>query len=409
MTAPASGTTAAKAAADAAPQAAAGFNWPLLALAIGAFGIGTTEFTPMGLLPVIAQGVDVSIPAAGMLVSAYAVGVLVGAPVMTLAFSRFGKRTALMLLMVLFTVGNLMSALAPGYTTLLLSRLVTSLNHGAFFGLGAIVAASVVPKDRQASAVATMFMGLTIANVGGVPAATWVGQQVGWRMAFAGTAGLGLLAIAALWLALPRGAPGTVPHVRRELKVLTRPAVLMAMATTVMGSAAMFTLYTYVAPALEKITGASNSFVTLSLVLIGIGFTLGNMLGGRLADWSVEGATRIFLAAVAVIMLLLPFALQSHVGAAIALLVWGAATFGLVPPVQMRVMQAAAEAPGLASSINIGAFNLGNAIGAAVGGAVLSLGLGYGAVPISGALLAAAGLLMVWLGRPRASLRECEA
>jgi DHA1 family inner membrane transport protein len=170
-------------------------NWPLLALAIGAFGIGTTEFSPMGLLPVIAEGVDVSIPTAGMLVSAYAIGVMIGAPVMTLLFSRFGKRTALMALMGIFTIGNLLSALAPDYWTLLAARVVTSLNHGAFFGLGAVVAASVVPKEKQASAVATMFMGLTIANIGGVPAATWIGQQIGWRMAFAGTAALGLIAI----------------------------------------------------------------------------------------------------------------------------------------------------------------------------------------------------------------------
>lgn len=181
-------------------------NTALLALAIGAFGIGTTEFTPMGLLPVIAEGVNVSIPTAGMLITAYAIGVMVGAPVMTLLFSRFGKRTALMALMAIFTVGNLLSALAPGYGTLLASRLVTSLNHGAFFGLGSVVAASVVPKEKQASAVATMFMGLTIANIGGVPAATWIGQQVGWRLAFAGTAALGLVAIAALWLALPKAS-----------------------------------------------------------------------------------------------------------------------------------------------------------------------------------------------------------
>ncbi len=186
-------------------------TWPLLALAIGAFGIGTTEFSPMGLLPVIAEGVNVSIPSAGLLVSAYAIGVMVGAPVMTLAFSRFGKRTALMLLMAIFTIGNLLSALAPGYTTLLLARLVTSLNHGAFFGLGSIVAASVVPKEKQASAVATMFMGLTIANIGGVPAATWVGQQVGWRMAFAGTAALGLLAICASGSRCPRAKPARCP------------------------------------------------------------------------------------------------------------------------------------------------------------------------------------------------------
>ncbi|HCF5589411.1 MFS transporter [Pseudomonas aeruginosa] len=372
----------------------------LLALAIGAFGIGTTEFTPMGLLPVIADGVGVGIPSAGMLVTAYAVGVMLGAPLMTLLFSRFGKRAALIALMAIFTVGNLLSALAPDYGTLLASRLVTSLNHGAFFGLGAVVAASVVPRDKQASAVATMFMGLTIANIGGVPAATWIGQQVGWRMAFAGTAGLGLVAMAALWYALPKGERGSVPHVRRELAVIARPSVLLAMASTVLGAGAMFTLYTYVAPVLAELTGASERFVTLGLVLIGVGFTLGNSLGGRLADWSLDGAARIFLAALALIMLLLPLALGSHLGAALGLLVWGVATFAVVPPLQMRVMQAAADAPGLASSINVGAFNLGNALGAALGGAVIGAGLGYVAVPLAGAALAALGLLLVWLGRP---------
>ena len=196
------------------PQPTGRMNWPLLALAIGAFGIGVTEFSPMGLLPVIAEGVDVSIPTAGLLVSAYAVGVTIGAPVMTLLFGRFGRRGALMALMGIFTFGNILSALAPDYWTLLLSRIVTSLNHGAFFGLGAVVAASVVRPERRASAVATMFMGLTIANIGGVPLATWIGQQIGWRMAFAGTAVLGLLAMAALWYALPKGERGSVPHVR---------------------------------------------------------------------------------------------------------------------------------------------------------------------------------------------------
>ncbi|MGE8320341.1 MAG: MFS transporter [Comamonas sp.] len=370
----------------------------LFALAIGAFAIGTTEFTPMGLLPVIADGVGVSIPTAGMLVSAYAIGVMAGAPVMTLLFSRFGKRAALMALMVLFTVGNLLSAFAPSYTTLLLSRLITSLNHGAFFGIGAVVAASVVPKDKQASAIAMMFMGLTIANIGGVPAATWIGQQVGWRVAFGGTAVLGLLTIAALWLALPQGEPGTRPDVRRELKVLTRPEVLLAMGTTVMGAGAMFTLYTYVAPVLADITHASPGFVAFALVLIGIGFTLGNSIGGKLADWSLDGATKFILAALAVVMAVLPLLMSTHLGAAIGLVAWGAAAFGIVPPVQMRVMQAAAQAPGLASSVNVGAFNLGNAVGAALGGAVIGQGLGYAAVPLAGAALAAGGLGLVWLG-----------
>jgi MFS transporter, DHA1 family, inner membrane transport protein len=370
----------------------------LLALATGAFAIGTTEFTPMGLLPVIADGVQVSIPTAGMLVSAYAVGVMAGAPVMTLLFSRFGKRAALMALMLIFTIGNLLSAFAPSYTTLLLSRLITSLNHGAFFGIGAVVAASVVPKEKQASAIAAMFMGLTVANIGGVPAATWIGQQVGWRVAFAGTAVLGLVTIAALWLALPKGEAGNAPDLRRELKVLTRPEVLLAMGTTVMGSGAMFALYTYVAPILAEITHASPGFVAFALVLIGIGFTIGNSLGGRLADWSLDGATKLILAVLAVTMAVLPLVMTTEIGAAIGLVVWGAAAFGMVPPVQMRVMQAAAQAPGLASSVNVGAFNLGNALGAALGGVVIGQGLGYAAVPLVGAALAAGGLALVWLG-----------
>ncbi|WP_166016261.1 MULTISPECIES: MFS transporter [Chelativorans] len=392
-------------------EASSSPRWALLALAIGAFGIGTTEFSPMGLLPVIAQGVDVSIPTAGLLISAYAIGVMIGAPIMTLAFSRFGKRTALILLMVIFTIGNLMSAMAPGYFTLLAARLVTSLNHGAFFGLGAVVAASVVPKEKQASAVAAMFMGLTIANIGGVPAATWVGQQIGWRMAFAGTALIGIAAIAALWTALPKGVRGSMPDLKREMGVLTRPTVLLAMATTVMGAGAMFTLYTYVAPTLETLTGASDRFVTIGLALIGIGFTIGNWLGGRLADWSLDGATKIFLGALAVIMLVLPLAFGTHAGAAIGLLVWGAAAFAIVPPVQMRVMQAASEAPGLASSINVGAFNLGNALGAAIGAGVISLDLGYAAVSIAGGLLASAGLGMVLIGGREKSprLKMCGA
>lgn len=367
-------------------------------LALFALAIGTTEFTPMGLLPVIADGVQVGIPTAGMLVSAYAIGVMVGAPVMTLLFSRFGKRGALMALMVLFTIGNLLSAFAPTYTTLLLSRLITSLNHGAFFGIGAVVAASVVPKDKQASAIAMMFMGLTIANVGGVPAATWIGQQLGWRAAFGGTAMLGLITIAALWVALSKGEPGQRPDVRRELKVLSRPEVLLAMGTTVLGAGAMFTLYTYIAPVLADITHAGPSFVAFALVLIGVGFTLGNSIGGKLADWSLDGATKLILGALTVIMVVMPFMMTTKIGAAISLVVWGAAAFGIVPPVQMRVMQAAAQAPGLASSVNVGAFNLGNAVGAALGGVVIGQGLGYVTVPLAGAVLAAGGLGLVWLG-----------
>ncbi|MBN3726902.1 MFS transporter [Burkholderia sp. Ac-20379] len=368
---------------------------PLLALAVGAFGIGTTEFSPMGLLPVIAEGVHVSIPSAGMLISAYAIGVMVGAPIMTLLLARASRRTALVLLMSIFTIGNLLSAVAPDYTTLLLARLVTSLNHGAFFGIGSVVAASLVPRERQASAVATMFMGLTIANVGGVPAATWLGQMIGWRMSFVATSGLGVLAMAGLLAALPKGEAGRMPDVRAELAVLTRPVVLGAMATTVLGAGSMFTLYTYVAPALEHLTHASPGFVTAMLVLIGVGFSIGNVAGGRLADRSLEGSLIAFLLVLIVVMAAFPVLAATHLGAALALLVWGAGAFAVVPPLQMRVMRAASEAPGLAASVNVGAFNLGNALGAAAGGAALSSGLGYAAVPVVGAGIATLGLLLV--------------
>ncbi|WP_430495064.1 MFS transporter [Burkholderia sp. BCCCDS18] len=369
---------------------------PLLALAAGAFGIGTTEFSPMGLLPVIADGVHVSIPQAGMLISAYAIGVMIGAPLMTLLLARWSRRSALIALMSIFTIGNLLSAFAPDYTTLLLARLVTSLNHGAFFGLGSVVAANLVPREKQASAVATMFMGLTIANVGGVPAATWLGQIIGWRMSFAATAGLGLVAIAGLFAALPKGEAGTMPDLRAELSVLTRPVVLGALGTTVLGAGAMFTLYTYVAPTLEHVTGATPGFVTAMLVLIGVGFSIGNIAGGRLADRSLDGTLIGFLLLLIATMAAFPVLARTHAGAAVTLLVWGIATFAVVPPLQMRVMRAAHEAPGLASAVNIGAFNLGNALGAAAGGAVISGGLGYAFVPVMGAIIAGLALLLVW-------------
>ncbi|AMO49248.1 Inner membrane transport protein ydhP [Enterobacter sp. FY-07] len=384
-------------------------NFPLLALAIGAFGIGTTEFSPMGLLPVIARGVDVSIPAAGMLISAYAVGVMVGAPLMTLLLSHRGRRNALIFLMAIFTLGNVLSAIAPNYATLMLARIVTSLNHGAFFGLGSVVAASVVAKEKQASAVATMFMGLTIANIGGVPAATWLGETIGWRMSFMATAALGIVAMLSLFFSLPKGGTGERPEVRKELAVLMRPQVLSALLTTVLGAGAMFTLYTYISPVLRTITDATPVFITAMLVLIGVGFSIGNYLGGKLADRSVTGTLKGFLVLLIAIMLAIPFLAQSAIGAAISMVVWGAATFAVVPPLQMRVMRVAHEAPGLSSSVNIGAFNLGNALGAAAGGAVISGGLGYSFVPVMGAIIAGLGLLVVLSSGRTQPERACTA
>ena len=378
---------------------------PLLALAIGSFGVGTTEFGPMGMLSSIAEGVDVSIPSAGLLVSAYAIGVTLGAPVMTLLLGRWSRRKALMALMAIFTLGNLLSALAPGYGSLMAARVVTSLTHGAFFGIGAVVAASVVPRDKQASAVATMFMGLTLANIGGVPAATWLSDHIGWRESFAAIAVLGLLAMVALRLALPRGRAAQTPtDVRAELKVLTRPVVLLAMLTTVLSSGAMFSLYTYITPALKTFNAASPALITGLLALAGVGFTIGNALGGKLADRSVDKTLIGFLLLIATSMLAFPWLAKTHIGAAVGVLVWGIGAFAVVPPIQMRVMRAAAEAPGLASSVNVGAFNLGNALGAAMGAAVLSAGQGYAAVMFAGAGLAILALgLVLWSARRGAS------
>lgn len=379
-------------------------NYPLLALAVGAFGIGTTEFSPMGLLPTIAEGVGVSIPVAGMLISAYAIGVMFGAPLMTLLLSHRARRSALLFLMGIFTLGNILSAIAPNYTLLLISRIITSLNHGAFFGLGSVVAAGLVAKEKQGSAVATMFMGLTIANIGGVPAATWLGNTIGWRMSFLATAGLGVLAMIGLWVSLPKGGEGVRPDVRRELAVMLRPQVLTALLTTVLGAGAMFTLYTYIAPVLQRVTHASAGFITGMLVLIGIGFSLGAALGGKFSDRSIAGTLKAFLLLLMIIMSVIPWLAKTEIGAAVAMVIWGTATFAVVPPLQMRVMQVAHEAPGLASSVNIGAFNLGNALGAVAGGAVISQGLGYSFVPVAGAIIAALALfLVIFSGRCESS------
>lgn len=372
-------------------------NLPLLALAIGAFAIGTTEFSPMGLLPNIAHDLGVSIPSAGMLITGYALGVMLGAPIVTLWFGGFARRNALILLMAIFTIGNLIAAFAPNYMSLMGARLITSLNHGAFFGIGSVVAASVVPAHKQASAVATMFMGLTIANIGGVPLATWVGQTIGWRMSFLAIAVLGIVTMFSLWKALPVGAVGQKPDVKMELKVLTRLPVILALLTTVFGASAMFTLYTYIAPSLVAFNHASPMFITMMLVLIGVGFSIGNHLGGKLADRSIDKTLTGFFIALIVLMAVFPLLAQTQVGAAVGLVLWGAAAFAIVPSLQMRVMSVAHEASGLASSVNIGAFNLGNAVGAAAGGAVLSLGLSYTSVSMIGAALAAIGLLLVFI------------
>ncbi|HGA2320701.1 TPA: MFS transporter [Pseudomonas putida] len=383
-------------------------NPPLVALAIGAFGIGVTEFAPMGMLPGIAADLGVSIPAAGLLVSAYALGVLIGAPLMTLATGKVPRRYLLIGLMAIFTLGNLLSALATDYQSLLIARVVTSLNHGAFFGVGSVVAASVVPPEKRAGAVAAMFMGLTLATIGGVPLATWFGELLGWRTAFWGIAGLGLVAMASLWFALPNVPLPKSAGVMAEIRVLGRGPVLAALTLTVVGSSAMFTVFTYIAPILHSQAQASTTFITAMLVLFGVGLTLGNVWGGKAADRSVDRTLIVSLLVLIAVLLVFPAMLGWSLPTALAILIWGMASFALVPPLQMRVMDAAKDAPNLASAVNIGAFNLGNAMGAALGGAVINAGLGYAAVSYAGAGMAVLGLVLsiAWRTRPVVSVRQ---
>jgi len=375
-------------------------NLGLIALSVGAFGIGVTEFTPMGMLPLMAGDLGVSIPAMGLVVSAYALGVQIGAPVMTLATARVPRRRLLIGLMAIFTLGNLMAALADSYAMVIAARLVTSLNHGAYFGVGAVVAAGLVPPERRAAAVAAMFSGLTIALVGGVPLAAWAGEALGWRTAFWGIAGIGAVTMLALRLALPELEAEVGSDLWAELRVLGRGPVLGALTLTVLSASAMFTVFTYIVPLLRSETGAATPFVTAMLVLYGIGLTAGNALGGRLADRSVDGTIIGSLVGIMAVLALFAWGLRWEAGAAALIFLWGVATFAVVPPLQTRVMEKAGEAPSLASAVNIGAFNLGNAIGAAIGGGVIDGGFGYRSVPLAGAALAGVALLLIlWLRR----------
>ncbi|GAA2033828.1 MFS transporter [Catenulispora yoronensis] len=369
----------------------------LLALAIGAFGIGTTEFVVMGLLPQIAADYGVSIPSAGLLVTGYALGVVAGAPLMTVLGTKMDRKTMLMLLMGLFVAGNLLSALAPAFPLMLAGRIVTSLAHGAFFGIGSVVAADLVAPDKKAGAIATMFTGLTVANIVGVPLGTFVGQAVGWRATFAGVAALGivgLVGIAKLVPALPRQQGA---RLRRELAAFRNTQVVLAMAMTVLGFGGVFAAITYIAPMMTHVAGYSDGAVTWLLVLFGIGMFLGNLLGGRYADRRLMPMLFTTLAGLAVVLAVFTVTAHNKVLAAATILLIGALGFATVPPLQKRVLDQAHGAPTLASAVNIGAFNLGNALAAWLGGVVISSGLGYTAPNWVGALLAASALaLALW-------------
>lgn len=384
------------------------YQWGIFAIALGTFGLGTTEFMPMGLLPVIADGVNASIPAAGLLISAYAVGVMIGAPLITLFLTRYSHKTSLLALMVIFVVGNILSAVSINYDTFLFSRIVTSLSHGAFFGIGAVVAMNLAPYHKKGSAVASIFLGLTIANIVGVPITTWLGQTFDWRISFAVTAVLGVVAIIGISRSLPAMPLAERPNVRSEMKVIMQPAALRAFATTVMCAGSMFTLYTYIAPIMQTLAQASDNAIATMLALTGIGFTLGNYISGKVTDKSPDLALFVFLGLQVLVLVLFRFTATTVVGAGVSILLWGVVIFGSGPPLQMQVMKIANKAPGLASSINIGAFNLGNALGAALGGLVISIGFNFDWIPTAAAMLSFLALIMVWLNRRKAIANKQE-
>ncbi|AIO67955.1 MFS transporter [Burkholderia oklahomensis] len=370
---------------------------PLLALAISAFAIGTTEFVIMGLLPDVARDLAVTLPSAGLLVSGYALGVAAGAPLLAVLTSKMPRKAALQLLMAIFIVGNVLCAVAQGYGTLMIARVVTSFAHGSFFGIGAVVAASLVSVDKRASAIALMFTGLTLANVLGVPFGTFVGQMLGWRATFWIVAALGVASFAGIAALVPkqRGAAGAA--LGHELRVLKEPQVWLALAMTVLGFGGVFVVFTYIAPILEDVAGFSPHAVSLVLVLFGAGLTVGNVIGGKLADRALMPSLMAIL--VALIAVMAVFAKTSHlpVAAAVTVFVWGIAAFATVPPLQSRVVEKAAHAPNLASTLNIGAFNVGNAGGAWLGGVALSHGVPLDALPWVAAVVTLAALAVTVL------------
>ncbi|TQM28685.1 MFS transporter [Nocardia bhagyanarayanae] len=364
----------------------------LLALTLGAFGIGTTEFVVVGLLPDIADTYAVSIPTAGLLVTGYALGVVLGAPVMTGLGTRIARKRMLLGMLVLLVAGNVLSAVAPTFGVMLTGRIVASLAHGAFFGIGAVVAGSLVAPDRKAGAIAIMFTGLTLATVAGVPLGTLIGQQFGWRLTFLLVALVGLVGLVGVAALVPEQPAPRDARLVHELAVFRNPQVLLAMAMTVLGFGGVFAAITYLAPMMTEVTGYAESSVTWLLVLFGLGMFVGNLIGGRYADRHLMPMLYTALAALAAVLALFTLTAHSKPAAAITVVLIGALGFATVPPLQKRVLDQAAGAPTLASAVNIGAFNLGNALAAWLGGLVIAAGYGYTAPNWVGVALAVSAL-----------------
>lgn len=374
----------------------------LWALTMCAFAVGTTEFVIVGLIPTIAEDLDVSLPSAGLLVSLYALGVTIGAPVLTAMTDRLPRKALLLGLLVLFIVGNAFAAVAPGYEALIIARFVTGLAHGVFFAIASTIATNLVDRDKESSAIALVFMGLTVALVTGVPLGAWIGQSFGWQSTFLGVVALGLVGLAASALLLPSDMRRSEsPSVGAQLQVLTSPRLVLVYLITAIGYGGNFIAFTFLAPMLTDVTHLSAGAVSLIILLYGASVAVGNILGGKLADrmGPVASLTIIFVG-LAVMLLFLGLALPSAIATIVVVAFWGGFAFANVPPLQSYVVQIARElSPGavdVASGLNIGAFNLGIALGAWAGGLVVDE-LSLTAAPYIGALVVATGIGLVRL------------
>ena len=365
----------------------------LYALALGGFGIGLTEFVIMGLLPEVAADFAVTETVAGYLISGYALSVAIGGIALTTLLGRVDRKKALLGLLVLFIAGNLLSALAPTYALMMLGRIVAALCHGAFFGIGAVVAADLVGPARRGQAISIMFAGLTVANVAGVPLGTFLGQAAGWRATFWAITVIGLIALAGVQLLVPAtpAAPRTGSALG-EFRIFRSPQVWLSMLVTVLGYGGMFGAFTYIAFTLTGVSGFASSTVPWLLVLFGAGLFAGNLLGGRFADRNLFATLTVLLGLLAVILAAFALTAESKAATIIALVLMGGIGFATVPGLQMRIMAHASSAPTLASGANIAAFNVGNAVGAWIGGLTLAAGLGYTSPLWGGAAITLVGL-----------------
>ncbi|WP_394941554.1 MFS transporter [Psychromicrobium sp. YIM B11713] len=367
----------------------------LLALTIGSFGIGLTEFVILGLLPQVAEDFGVDIPTAGHLVSGYAISVAIGGVFITALASGRKPKHVLMLLMGLFIVGNFVSAIADSYTVMFIGRVIAALCHGAFFGVGAVLAATMVPPHRKAAAVSLMFAGLTTANVLGVPFGTFIGQSFGWRSTFWCITVIGVIALFGIGLLVKNVETSRTSKLRDEIRAFRNPQVWFSILITVFGFGAMFGTFTYIAPMLTDIAGFPEGAIPWMLVVFGLGLFVGNILGGRAADRALSKTLFILLASLTLILLVFSPALHLPWTAVIVLFLLGTVGFAAVPGMQIRVLNFAHEAPTLASGVNISAFNLGNAIGAYLGGLTIAAGFGVSSPSLVGAALAAIALLLL--------------